>query len=132
MQTKLAGETKSVIKKSFAILLALLICTTVISTGCATGTPSEEELEEAILSYLRQSTGGITDNPSRTIKAVDVTEVGESYEYGKMTVWPVKVDIIKSSGVEQAEYIVFRDVFGDITILRRTASSPHEIIPHYN
>ena len=123
MQASTISETKGAIIKASAILLVLILSLAVISTGCTTGNPSEEDFEQAILSYLRKSTTGITDNPSRSIEAVEVIEVGESYEYGKMTVWPVKVNIVKPSSVERAEYILFRDVFGDLKILRRSASS---------
>lgn len=124
MQASTAGEIKGGIIKASAILLVLILSLAVISTGCASGTPSDEDFEQAILSYLLKSTTGITDNPSRSIKSVEVTEVGESYEYGKMIVWPVKVNIVKPSSVEQAEYIIFRDVFGDLKVLRRSASLP--------
>lgn len=112
MQTRTENEIKGAIIKSFAILLVFILSLTVISTGCSSGTPSEEDFQEAILSHLQKSATGRTDNPGRRIEEVEVIEVGETFEYGKMTAWPVKVNIIKPGSVEQHEYILFKDILG--------------------
>jgi len=108
------------------LLLLLLVVFAVpagLLTGCGSSTPTEEDVESAILSYLKTDVAAITDNPSRNVWGVEVIEIGEPFEQGRQTMWPVKVNILKSgSEQERAEYVLFKDVFGDLTVLRRTAA----------
>lgn len=109
----------------FLVLLLLLAC---ISIGCTSNTPSDEDIEQAILSYLTSSATTLTDNPNRNVEAVEVIEVGEPYEQGRMTMWPVTVKIMRPNQEEQAEYIIFKDILGHIKILRRSATSSFQML----
>jgi len=108
------------------VLLSLLMVSVGVLTGCASSAPSEEAVEEALFSYLNNDVTGITtDNPRRNVRGVDVVEIGEPFDQGRQTMWPVKVTILKSGDEqEQAEYVLFKDVFGDLKVLRRTAALP--------
>lgn len=107
------------------ILLAVLVVLTGMSVGCTSGTPSEEDAEKVILSYLRNSAVTISDNPDRNVQAVHVIEIGESYQQGRQTMWSVKISIVRpNKDDEQAEYVLFRDAFGNLKVLRRIATLP--------
>jgi hypothetical protein len=103
--------------------LLLLVCVAVAcwSAGCASGAPSEEEAGQVILDYLQTSGAAFTEDPNRRAEAVEVIEIGESFQQGRQTMWPIRVTIVKRGGVEeQAEFTVFKDVFGALKVLRRT------------
>ena len=107
------------------ILLAVLVVLAGMSVGCTSGTPSEEDAEKVILSYLRNSVVTLSDNPDRNVQAVHVIEIGESYQQGRQTMWSVKISIVRpNKDDEQAEYVLFRDAFGNLKVLRRTATLP--------
>ena len=115
--------------KLLRLLLVLILLLVSISVGCTPGTPSEEDIEKTLLSYLRQSAAAVTENTSRNVESVEVIEVSEPFEQGRMTMWTVKVNIVSPRDEEQAEYIIFKDIFGSIKVLRRSASHPFQI-PH--
>lgn len=106
------------------ILLAVLVVSAGMSAGCTSGTPSEEEAERTILSYLWNSPSTITEGIGRDVEAVEVIEIGESYQQGRQTMWPVRVNLVSPKQVQQAEYLVFRDAFGGLRVLRRSAALP--------
>jgi hypothetical protein len=106
------------------ILLAVLVVSAGMSAGCTSGAPSEEEAERTILSYLRNSAATITEGTSRDVEAVEVIEIGESYQQGRQTMWPVRVKLVSPKQVQQAEYLVFKDAFGSLRVLRRSAALP--------
>jgi hypothetical protein len=80
------------------LLLMLLVVPAGVLTGCGSGAPSKEDIEGVVLSYLKNDVAAITDNPGRNVRAVELIEIGESFEQGRQTMWPVKVNILKSGG----------------------------------
>ncbi len=106
------------------ILLAVLVVSAGMSAGCTSGVPSEEEAERTIHTYLRNSPSTLTEGTSRDVEAVEVIEIGESYQQGRQTIWPVSVNLVSPKQVEQAEYLVFKDAFGSLRVLRRSAALP--------
>ena len=104
-----------------SILIILLLVFINMATGCTTGTPSEGDMEEALFSYLTRSASAYTESPCRNPEAVEVIEVEESSEENKMTTWSVTVSVICPNKEMQAQYVIFKDVFGGIKVLRRSA-----------
>ena len=102
-----------------SVLIILLLVLLNIATGCSSSTPSEEEMAEAILSHLTRSASGLSDSPCRPPQAVEVIDVLETTEKNKMTTWSVTVNVMCPNKEEQARYVIFKDVFGDIEVLRR-------------
>jgi hypothetical protein len=113
----------TIMSRPLLTLVAVLALLGVTSAGCTSpGAPSEEELEEVLLSYLRESAVTLSENPNRNVEAVEVIEIGESYQQGRQTLWPVKVRVVSGhKGDEEAEYALFRDAFGKLKVLRRVA-----------
>jgi hypothetical protein len=111
------------VKKSIANLLALFIISLVLVgtiIGCTTDIPSDGDIEEAILAYLTRSALALTESPCRNPEAVKVIEVEQSSEKHKMTIWTATINIICPNKEVQAKYVVFKDSFGDIKVLKRT------------
>jgi hypothetical protein len=107
------------------ILLVVFVVPAGVLTGCTSAAPSKEAVEKAVLSYLNNDVAALADNPSRNVRAVEVIEIGESFEQGRQTMWPVKVNLVKSgSDQEQAGFVLFKDVFGELKVLRRTPAFP--------
>jgi hypothetical protein len=107
------------------LLLVVFVVPAGVLAGCGSGTPSKEDVERTILSYLKNDVAALTENPGRNVQAVELVEIGEPFEQGRQTMWPVKVNILKSGNEqEQAEYVIFKDVFGELKVLRRTPAFP--------
>ena len=106
------------------VLIAVLVVSAGMTSGCSSKAPTEEEAERTILSYLQNSAAMITESTIRDVETVEVIEIGESYQQGRQTMWPVRVKLVSPKQVEQAEYLVFKDVFGSLRVLRRSAALP--------
>ena len=115
--------------KLLLMLLVLLVVLAGMSLGCTSSSvPSNDEIEKVILSYLQKSATGLAGNPYRDVQAVEVIELGEPDEDG-MTMWPVEVRIVRPNSEERATFIIFRDTFGQLKVLRRSTMSSFEMIP---
>jgi hypothetical protein len=114
--------------KLLMVFLVLFLISAGISLGCTSGVPSNEDIGKVILSYLQRDSLALSDSPYRDVQSVNVIEVGEPDEQG-MTMWTVKVEIVRPNRDEQAEYIIFRDTFGKLRVLRRIATSCFEMFP---
>jgi len=107
------------------VLLVVFVVPAGVLAGCGSGTPSRDDVEGTILSYLETDVAALTENPGRNVQAVELIEIGEPFEQGRQTMWPVKVNILKPGGEqEQAEYVIFKDIFGEFKVLRRAAAFP--------
>ena len=113
MSSKLATNPAS-------ILIILLLVFLNLAIGC-TGTPSEEDMGEVIFDYITRSASGFTDKPCNNPQAVEVIEVEEASEQHSLDTWTVTVNVICSNEEVQAEYVIFKDTFGNIKVLRRSA-----------
>ena len=89
-----------------------------MAIGCNTGTPSEGDMEEAIFTYLTRSATALTERPCHNPEAVEVIEVEETSEANSLATWSVKVNVICSNKEVQAQYVIFKDSFGNIKVLR--------------
>ena len=113
MSSKLATKLSS-------ILIILLLVFINLAIGC-TGTPSEEDMGEVIIDYITSSAKGLTERPCSNPEAVEVIEVEETSEQKGLETWAVTVNVICSNEEVQAQYIIFKDTFGSIRVLRRSA-----------
>ncbi|MCJ7523192.1 MAG: hypothetical protein MUP21_13380 [Dehalococcoidia bacterium] len=103
-----------------SILIVLLLVLINTAAGCSSSTPSDEAIAEAIYSHLTRSAAGMGDSPCRNPGAVEVIEVEKASEKNKMTEWTVTVGVMCSGKEEQVKYVIFKDIFGDIKILKRS------------
>lgn len=78
-------------------------------------------MEEAIFTYITRSATGLSERPCHNPESVEVIEVEETSEKNKMTTWSVTVNVVCSVEQVQAQYVIFRDSFGNIKVLRRSA-----------
>ena len=113
MSSKLAANPVS-------ILIILLLVFLNLAIGC-TGTPSEEDMGEVIFDYITRSAAALTEKPCHNPEAVEVIEVEETSEKNRMATWSVTVNVICSNEEVQAQYVIFKDTFGNIRVLRRSA-----------
>ena len=114
MSSKLATKLAS-------ILVILLLMSINLAAGC-TGTPSDEDMQEIIFDYITRSAKGVTERPCNNPEAVEVLEVEETSEEYALNTWSVTVNIICSNNEQvQAQYVIFKDTFGSLKVLRRSA-----------